>query len=92
MKNIKKYIIFKYFKSYLSPANRSARGAATNGPIRAISGAIADTMTASSLDRPKAFICRGMKGSRAPMAKNTNGIFKDMFVEVRQQDVRQFHF
>lgn len=50
------------------PARRSARGAATKGPINAIKGATPETITASSLDRPKAFICKGMKGNRAPMA------------------------
>lgn len=51
------------------PARRSANGAATRGPIKAIIGAIVDTSMDSSLESPISFMCTGKNGYRLPTAE-----------------------
>ena len=50
------------------PANLSANGAATKGPIIATNGATIEIIVNSSLDNPMPFIWLGKKGKRLPKA------------------------
>lgn len=79
------------------PASLSAKRQAMHGPITAINGAITDTITDSSLDKPMEFMWSGRKGRRLPIAKKfnkkTNGIFsffKNRVITSEEQEENTF--